>query len=49
MKLFLNFTQPQRNRRFQKGRIKILPYNLAYGKRLVNAKIDRSNFDAQIQ
>ena len=48
-KLFLNFVPQQVNRRLLKDKIKMLPYNLAYRKRLVNVKIDRSNFDPQIQ
>ena len=46
-KLFLNFVQQQINRRLQQEKIKILPYNLAYTKRLVKVKIDRWNFDSQ--
>ena len=41
--------QQQINRRLQKDKIKILAYNLAYSKQLVNVKIDRSNYDPQIQ
>ena len=41
--------QQQINRRLQQEKIKILPYNLAYTKRLVKVKIDRWNFDSQTQ